>query len=269
MNDFLIAARATARRSDSADWVDEVRRLELQRICRFLPAAGRVLDFGAGAGQQALRLQQLGFEVAAVDLHSSPHLERRMFDVRTYDGRTLPFPDASFDAVLSSNVLEHVHNLAGSLAELARVLKPGGTMLHILPSASWRGWSTLAEFVAAPRNAWRGALRGPFGQWAGMARWRWTLGQAALAVRPLLFLPHGARGSALTELWTFTRRAWKRRFAAYGFDTVAIVPLELWYTGEVLLGARLPLARRTQLASWLGSATVVYVIRPGSRRRGS
>src|SRR5438874_9484175 len=137
----------------SVAWVGEVRGLELMRLREYLPSTGRVLDFGAGAGQQALRLQELGFDVDAVDLVSSPHAEKRVFGVTTYDGQNLPFPDAHFDVVMSSNVLEHVQNLPATLRELARVLKPGGTMLHVLPSSSWRLWSTLAEFVAAPRAA--------------------------------------------------------------------------------------------------------------------
>jgi ubiquinone/menaquinone biosynthesis C-methylase UbiE len=48
---------------------------------------------------------------------------------------TLPFPDESFDAVLSLGVLEHVADPDGSLVELRRILRPGGTLyLYKLPN---------------------------------------------------------------------------------------------------------------------------------------
>ena len=246
-------------------WVSEIRSLELTRLRRYLPTGGKVLDFGAGTGQQALRLQEFGFEVHAVDIASSPHLVNRVFSVTTYDGCNLPFPDEHFDVVMSSNVLEHVQNLPYTLRELTRVLKPSGTMLHVLPSSSWRFWSTLAEFVAVPTTAFLAMIHGPHGEWAGTPRWRWMAAQLLAAVGPLRFRPHGAHGSALTELWGFSKRAWLRRFAANDCRILRSVPLELWYTGEVVLGPRLALSQRTRLAAWLGSATVLYVIRPTSR----
>jgi SAM-dependent methyltransferase len=249
-----------------ADWLREVRNLELARVRAFLPPSGRVLDFGAGDGYQALRLQELGFEVDAVDLQSSSHLEKRVFPVRDYDGATLPFPDARFDVVMSSNVLEHVHDLSRAISELARVLKPDGLMLHILPSASWRLWTTIAEFPAVPRNLVRGLLSGPTGRRArsGMSRFQWSLLQLTWPIRPFTFRPHGARGSAFTELWSFSRSSWVRRFTSHGCEVLQVKPLEFWYTGEVLLGQRLSMARRTRMSAWLGSATVLYVIRAAS-----
>ncbi len=257
-------ARALAGTGLSVDWLGEVRNLELSQIREFLPPSGRVLDFGAGAGQQALRLQELGFEVDAVDLDSSPHLEKGVFPIRRYDGRTLPFPGGHFDAVMSSNVLEHVHDLSHVLFDLARVLKPGGRMLHILPSASWRLWTTLAEFPAAPRNLLRGLLNGPSGRRAGMPPLQWTLLQLAWPIRPFTFRPHGARGNALSELWTFSRASWVRRFRSQQYEVQHVNPLRFWYTGEILLGPRLSLARRTRMSAWLGSATILYVVRPRS-----
>jgi SAM-dependent methyltransferase len=56
------------------------------------------------------------------------------------DGQALPFPDASFDMVLSHAVIEHVADAARYMRELARVLKPGGTMyLSTAPYLSFAG----------------------------------------------------------------------------------------------------------------------------------
>jgi SAM-dependent methyltransferase len=53
-------------------------------------------------------------------------------------GESLPFPDASFDVVLSSNVLEHVRDPARVIAEMVRVLKPGGHLQIVVPNyGSW------------------------------------------------------------------------------------------------------------------------------------
>jgi SAM-dependent methyltransferase len=255
---------ADGSRTDSAaGWLSDVRNLELERIVEFLPPAARVLDFGSGAGYQALRLRELGFTVDAVDLEVPPRAVKPVFAVRSYDGRVLPFPDAHFDAVMSSNVLEHVRELPLTLSELARVLKPGGVGLHVMPSSTWRLWTTLAEFIAAPRNMLRALTSKPYGQWAGLTRWQWVV---AWSVRPLLFRPHGEYSCALWELWTFSRRAWLRRFSASSFDVARVVPLRLWYTGEILLGPRISMAWRTRLASWLGSSTILYIIRSGRER---
>jgi SAM-dependent methyltransferase len=256
------------RRADLT-FLSEIRADELGHVIKFLPPTGRILDFGAGPGHQALRLQQLGFDVEAVDVESSTYTEDRVFPVRVYDGRSLPYPDGYFDVVMSSNVLDQIADLPRVLAELTRVLRPGGTMLHVTSSASWRLWTMLAGFPAAPRNAVRGIVSGPVNRWAraGISRRRWMLMQLGWIARPFMFRPHGATGCALTELWTFSRFARSRAFATQHYDVVAIAPLCLWYTGEMLLGARLPLVWRGRLARWLGSSAILYVLRSRSNVR--
>src|SRR5208283_5218724 len=99
-----------------------------------LPPRGRVLEIGAGTGQQALELKRRGFDVAAIELADSAYAGARVFPVTDYDGARIPFPDRSFDAVFSSNALEHVRDLAFMHAEIRRVLKPGGIAVHVMPT---------------------------------------------------------------------------------------------------------------------------------------
>ena len=109
-------------------------------IARQIPT-GHLLDWGCGYGQMTYLLQRRGFRVTSFDLGASDTpmpdipLCNGLNIVRTTHSTQLPFDDASFDAVLSSGVLEHVdeHSQPGnerkSLRELARIIRPGGYLL--------------------------------------------------------------------------------------------------------------------------------------------
>ena len=99
-------------------------------IARVLPR-GRILDWGCGFGQVSFLLARRGLDVVSYDYAAKnetttspvfPEIKIQYGD----DPVNLPYADASFDAVLSCGVLEHVPDEAGSLSELARVLKPHG-----------------------------------------------------------------------------------------------------------------------------------------------
>ena len=119
------------------------RRLLVSRLPR---DGGHVLDVATGTGLVAAALRRRGFRVTGVD--QSPEMLARArarfgSDVRLVEGSAerLPFEDASFDHLTFTYLLRYVDDPAATLAELARVVRPGGTigMLEFgLPRGVWR-----------------------------------------------------------------------------------------------------------------------------------
>lgn len=102
-----------------------------------------VLDWGCGFGQMSHLLAQAGLEVSAFDYQGEVERDgyyklARHPEIEAYlsaDPVKLPFEDASFDAVLSCGVLEHVADPPASLLEIRRVLRAGGTFyVYKLPN---------------------------------------------------------------------------------------------------------------------------------------
>ena len=95
---------------------------------------GDVMDFGCGSKPYA-PLFTGASRYVGVDIETSGHDHKTSKVDVFYDGRTLPFPDEHFDAVVSFEVFEHVFNLDEVLKEILRVLKPGGLLLVSIPFA--------------------------------------------------------------------------------------------------------------------------------------
>jgi SAM-dependent methyltransferase len=114
-----------------------------------LQAGERVLDMGCGAGRHAYEMYRRGADVIALDadadeLHGVAEVFAAMraagevpegaeADVKQGDALSLPFADGEFDRVVAAEVLEHIPDDAGAIAELVRVLRPGGTMAVTVP----------------------------------------------------------------------------------------------------------------------------------------
>jgi len=109
----------------------------------------RLLDLGCGAGRHAFQAVRLGARVVALDAQADELTQVRatigaMVDAGEIrsddeagavrgDALRLPFADASFDRVIAAEVLEHIPDDTAAMAELARVLRPGGTMAVTVP----------------------------------------------------------------------------------------------------------------------------------------
>ena len=113
-------------------------------------AGERLLDLGCGFGRHSYEALKRGAEVVACDL-ARPEVEqvRNLARLMVSEGEVaetvmaapvqgnavgLPFDDESFDRVIASEVLEHIHDDEAAFAELARVLRPGGRLAVTVPS---------------------------------------------------------------------------------------------------------------------------------------
>jgi SAM-dependent methyltransferase len=121
--------------------------------------ATRLLDLGCGGGRHAFAAARAGAEVVALDAdaHECRTVQATlaaMLDagelepssrsaVLRGDALRLPFVQACFDAVVASEILEHVQDDRGAITELARVLRPGGTLAVTVP----RFWPELVNWL--------------------------------------------------------------------------------------------------------------------------
>lgn len=93
--------------------------------------SGRLLDVGCGSKpyKDLFKVD----EYIGMEIESTQYIETKTEIDVFYDGKTFPFADHSFDSLLCNQVLEHVFNPDEFIAEMNRVLKPGGKLLLTVP----------------------------------------------------------------------------------------------------------------------------------------
>ena len=115
----------------------------------------RILEVGSGRGHLAKRIEGLGAVVTGVDANPEAAENPVARDIRTMRVEALDFPDAAFDQVVAIHAIEHFPLIAEAFAEMARVLKPGGTMLLIYPAEPIRGLFSVPDAIIIYRNPFR------------------------------------------------------------------------------------------------------------------
>jgi SAM-dependent methyltransferase len=127
--------------------------LEFVRV-QLPPVPSRILEVGCGDGRLAWALDELGHQLVAID-PAAP--DGAIFQTVSLEEFADP---ARFDAVVASRSLHHVHNLAGGLSKLQRLLVPGGRLIVVEhafdrldePTARWYLEKRRAKDPGAPSS---------------------------------------------------------------------------------------------------------------------
>ena len=138
-------ARVSTRVRALAAWVQLIPwyRASAMRELFWLPATdtGRLLDIGCGNGRPMQRFVAAGWAATGIDFDAEAVTAARSagLDARVGALKEQAFPDAHFDVVLMSHVIEHLADPMADLTECRRILKPSGSIVIATPNAHGLG----------------------------------------------------------------------------------------------------------------------------------
>jgi SAM-dependent methyltransferase len=223
----------------------------------------RLLDLGCGFGRHAFEAARRGAQVVALDAGPDEVAGVRatlgaMVDAGELgsdahagavqgDALRLPFADDTFDRVIASEVLEHIPDDLAAMAELARVLRPGGTMAVTVPRCGpeFVNWALSDEYHDVPGGHVRIYRRS-------------TLVRRLAAAGLVPVARHHAHGLH-APYW------WLRAFVGPTNDTHSAVAayhrLLVW---DIERGPRATRLADRVLSPVIGKSLVVYVRKPGA-----
>ena len=222
-------------------WWYRERRAILRRELRRLPGPGRALDIGAAGGGNTRVLEAHGWQAIALEYSDSAAdvaFSRGVRIIRA-DARELPVRSGACDLVTAFDVLEHIDEDYLAAAEIARVLRPGGTALIAVP-CDMALWSAHDDAVGHLRRYSRSELAGLI-QKAGLTverMWSWNV-----LLRPAVAMRRkDSSGSDLGEVPPLTN----------GLLTAVVVaerylPVKSWPGVSLMLRARRLLPRDSAL----------------------
>lgn len=129
------------------------RRLDLIRS--YVPG-GRLLDIGCGLGETLMAAREAGFDAEGLDVGAHPieHCRGLDFVMHQASITATGLPDESFDVVTMWDVLEHIPRSADGLAEVARILRPGGVAAVMVPSGEYLKAHLLRNTYQNYRGLW-------------------------------------------------------------------------------------------------------------------
>jgi SAM-dependent methyltransferase len=226
---------------------EEHREVQLHREFRKrLPPPGgsrpvQVLDWGCGRGSDVLHLRQEGYDAYGVEpdaqtiergepLFAESGLDQSQFVRLLEPGNRTRFDSESFDFLMSYQVLEHVEELESAAREMFRVLRPGGTAVHLYPAhhCPIEGHVKMPLVHWLPKNAARRAAIATWVRLGVHARWP-QLAEAGVAARTDTYYSYTVRATHYrpprTVLEIFRSQGFEAAFESHRHERVRRHPI--------------------------------------------
>ena len=196
--------------------------------------AGKALDIGCGNGKFLLKLRELGWEAQGVEFNAGAVAVCHDSGLQVFHGdlHAAAFPDASFDMVSARHLIEHLPDPHGFMAEIARILKPGGYLYIRTPSSKALGRRLFGKYWfpnEVPRHL---VLFSPANLTLLARRHGLTKGRVTTQTSPKYFLnsidyasgrrKETSKKSALRRLLARLLYVWPARLTGLGDEIVAI-----------------------------------------------
>jgi SAM-dependent methyltransferase len=225
--DLTTFVRRQLRRLDRND---SIRDAAVARWAATLAAESAVLDIGAASMKYGPLFGHCRY--LAQDHPDVPYAPPGAEIIRS-DITSIPLPDGSMDAVLCTEVLEHVEQPLAALDEIARLLRPGGQLLLSVPSACrvhrapthyYGGYAPDFFERSLPARGLRLDALDPIGNWSEyMAQ---EMGRIPDIIRHHSRFPSGVRDILATTAWPIFRLAVPLAFLAFSrFDASTDLPM--------------------------------------------
>ena len=129
----------------------------LKRIDRLIKIepSDRVLEVGCGRGHLTKAISDRGTDIVGIDANPQAQEVAGNGLVKRMDAESLDFDDATFDVIVSVHAIEHIPGLETALAEMGRVLRPGGHAVFVYPAEPVRGLYAVPTAVLLHRNPFK------------------------------------------------------------------------------------------------------------------
>lgn len=223
----------TAKRQIEAENVVSILK---ERFLATNEASLKVLEFGAGAGDQVPFLSKLG-EVTAIDIYTHSRIDLNKVNFIECSVTDTPFESEQFDVIYSNHVIAHIgesrsHDLDDAFKEIQRIGKKDCLYAFAVPTSLWLLLAVPAQYFLLAKGVMKRLMPSKKSKVVLEGVESTDGGKKRSLISALLPKGLGTYSSFSSALFGFRKKAWRKLFEQHGFSNVGDFPLAVYGASE-------------------------------------